>query len=241
MPFRFLTAEWRHLALVTYAVRPERVALHLPDGLVPDTREGHAFVSLVGLEFRNTRVCGVGWPGLRRFPELNLRLYARHPASGTRGVVFVREIVPKRVVAWAARTLYGEPYVAAPMQARRQRSDDAFTVTYRVDWQGREQRLRISGMNAPTTPPDDSLDHFLKEHTWGFGTDGAGRLQRYRVEHPTWTVHPVDAWHLTLDWQHVYGDDWAFLQHQEPASVLLATGSPVEVFWRQPLDEPDAT
>ena len=94
----FLTAEWRNLFLATYSVPPCLLQPRLPAGLELDTRDDCAFVSLVAFQFVNTRVLGVPWPGYRNFPELNLRFYVRH--GGDRGVIFVREIVSERLVAW---------------------------------------------------------------------------------------------------------------------------------------------
>src|SRR3954469_20731239 len=109
----FLTARWSNLCLLTYAVPPALLEPRLPPGLDLDLRDGQAFVSLVAFDFLDTRVLGVPWPGFRNFPEINLRFYARR--GDERGVVFVREWVPQRLVAWLARTLYNEPYAAAAM------------------------------------------------------------------------------------------------------------------------------
>src|SRR3954464_3011883 len=111
MPLSFLTARWSNLCLLTYAAPPALLEPRLPPGLALDLRDGQAFVSLVAFDFLDTRVLGVRWPGYRNFPEINLRFYVRHGAD--RGVVFIREFVPARLVAFLAKTLYGEPYVAA--------------------------------------------------------------------------------------------------------------------------------
>ncbi len=231
MRLPFLTARWSNIALITYAVPPERVAPHLPPGVVPDRREGRAFVSLVTFEFLDLRVLGVPVPGAQRFPEVNLRIYAR---QGERhGVVFVREMVPSRLVTGAARLLYNEPYARVPMQIEQQTPGEAIAMTYRFDWKGREQRLRVTGRMPAAMPDTDSTAHFFKERRWGFGTTRNGRLLRYRVEHPRWALYPVAEHHVTLDWSHVFGADWAFLQEAKPYSVLLAKGSPVTVYWRE--------
>src|SRR5689334_13401141 len=103
MPFPFLTARWENLCLVTYTVPPALLEPRLPPGLTLDTRDGQAFVSLVAFQFLGTRVLGVPWPGYRNFPELNLRYYVRHGEE--RGVVFIREFVPRQLVAWLARAV----------------------------------------------------------------------------------------------------------------------------------------
>ena len=99
-PKPFLTAEWSYLTLFTFAVPPSLLEPRLPPGVELDLRDGRAFVSVVGLDFHDTRVLGVGWPGYRDFADINFRFYAR---SGARaGVVFLREIVPHRFVSWVA-------------------------------------------------------------------------------------------------------------------------------------------
>ena len=105
----FLTARWSNLCLFTYAVPADLLRRRVPPGLELDRREGlagEAFVSLVAFDFLDTRVLGVPWPGFRNFPEINLRFYVRRPTpdgGAERGVVFVREFVPQRLVAWMAR------------------------------------------------------------------------------------------------------------------------------------------
>ena len=80
-----------------------------------DAWQGIKLMSLVGFEFRGTRVLGLSVPGHRDFPEVNLRFYVRGKVSENwrRGVVFVKELLPRRAIAWMARRLYGEPRFAA--------------------------------------------------------------------------------------------------------------------------------
>ena len=111
----FLTATWSNLCLFSYVVDDARLEPFLPPGLHLDRWKGNAVVSLVAFDFLNTKVMGIPWPGFREFPEINLRFYVTD--GDRRGVVFIREYVPRRFVAWLANTLYNEPYVAAPMSS----------------------------------------------------------------------------------------------------------------------------
>lgn len=224
----FLTARWENLALLNYAVPPEVLTPHLPPGLTLDIYDGHAFASLVAFDFLDTRVLGVPWPGFRNFPEVNLRFYVRHGEE--RGVVFIRELVPRWLVAFIARTLYNEPYAATPMRTTRRETPDRLTMAYQFDWKGRRQTLRITGTRPTEMPPADSTAHFFKEHQWGFGTTRGGQTVRYEVTHPVWHTYPVASFDLDLDWAHVYGPAWAFLQDAAPHSVVLAAGSAIKVF-----------
>lgn len=223
----FLRAEWRRLCLLTYAVEPARLEPWLPPGVELDLREGQAFVSLVAFDFLRTRVLGIPWPGYRDFPEINLRFYVRH--GERRGVAFIREFVPRRLIAWAARFLYNEPYSYAPMRSATQRGEGGLEVHHSLRVGGREHTLRVLAEPTPGDDPPDSEAHFFKEHSWGYGTSRGGKLVTYEVRHPVWQTYPVREFELAWDWGLVYGEAWADLADRQPVSVVLAEGSPVAV------------
>src|SRR5262245_38215678 len=108
---RFLTAEWRDLIMANYEVDPSLLASRVPAGTKLDLHEGKCFVSIVGFMFLDTRVLGFLVPFHVNFEEVNLRFYVRREVGEEtrRGVVFVKEIVPRFAIAAVARTLYGEP------------------------------------------------------------------------------------------------------------------------------------
>jgi uncharacterized protein YqjF (DUF2071 family) len=224
----FLRAKWHNLFLASYAVPAGLLERRLPAGLTLDLRDGQAFVSLVAFEFLDTRVLGVGWPGYRDFAELNLRFYVRHGAE--RGVVFVREFVPGRLVAWMARWLYNEPYIAAPLTARKTELPDAIHMEYRLRYAGRWHRIEVTGGKPAIQPAADSVEHFFKEHRWGFGVTRGGKPLRYEVVHPVWDVYPVRSYRLDFDFAAVYGPQWGFLGQAVPYSTVLAAGSDVRVY-----------
>src|SRR5687768_13255913 len=109
---KFLTAEWRDLIMANYEVDPVVLTRQLPAGTKFDLHEGRCFVSLVGFMFLNTRVLRMPVPFHINFEEVNLRFYVvrETEAEIRRGVVFVKEIVPRYAIAQVARKLYGEPY-----------------------------------------------------------------------------------------------------------------------------------
>ena len=94
----FLRAEWRHLAMLNYAVDRSLLASLVPRGTELDEWRGRTYVSMVGFLFLGTRVLGVPIPFHGCFEEVNLRFYVRRRSGDEwrRGVVFVKELVPKR-------------------------------------------------------------------------------------------------------------------------------------------------
>jgi len=98
----FLKAEWRKLALANYIIDKELLVKYLPAGTVLDLWNGNCYVSLVGFMFINTKLLGVKIPLHTNFEEVNLRFYVKRFDKGEwkRGVVFIKEIVPKPAFKW---------------------------------------------------------------------------------------------------------------------------------------------
>ncbi|MEZ6243480.1 MAG: DUF2071 domain-containing protein [Phycisphaerales bacterium] len=222
----FLTARWEHLAIISYAVDDALLTPRLPPGLELDRLDGRACVSLVAFMFRDTRLRGVRVPGHVNFPEINLRFYVR--AGDWRGVLFLREIVPRRMVSAVARLVYNEPYVTRRVEARVRECESEIEVGYTLHDRG-AQRIAVRARSGPILPPEDSVEHWFKEHQWGFGVDRGGRALTYRVDHAPWRVYPDPALTLEFDWGRVYGEEWGRLRDAEPISIVLAEGSGVEV------------
>jgi hypothetical protein len=229
----FLTAEWSNLCIVTYAVEPGFIGRVIPSWLEPDTRDGHAFVSLVAFQFLKTKVLGISWPGFRSFPELNLRVYVKH--GDKRGVYFIREFVPQPLVAWLAKSLYNEPYLAAPLTDAVTRFDEKIEARYQLAYGGRLNTIAVRGSKQSYRPAEDGPEHFFKEHSWGFGQTRTGRPLLYEVTHPVWDIYPLESLAVDLDWSVVYGPEWNFLQAASTYSVVFAKGSGISVFPAVPL------
>ena len=151
----FLRAEWRDLAILNFEVAPSVLEPLVPRGLELDSWEGRHFVSLIGFLFLNTRILGVPFLFHRSFEEVNLRFYVRRPApEGWRhGVVFIKELVPRRAVAFAARILYNEPYVALPMRHRfectQANGAQIRSWTYAWTFHGRDNNLSLTTATTP--------------------------------------------------------------------------------------------
>src|SRR5213082_3950874 len=128
----FLTANWRYLAMLNFAVDSKILAPHVPAGTELDFHNDKTYLSVVGFLFYHTIVCGLPIPRHRDFEELNLRFYVRKKSADTwrRGVVFIREMVPRYAVALVARACYGENYFAGPMKHHIEHLDPNLKVEY---------------------------------------------------------------------------------------------------------------
>lgn len=232
MPQTFLKAEWRKLIMANYAVDPELLKPYLPAHTELDLFNGKCYVSLVGFMFRNTRLKGVRVPLHINFEEVNLRFYVHHTGKDSlrkRGVVFIREIVPRAALSFVANTFYGEKYETLPMHHKWHKAADAIIVGYRWKKAGVWQKLQVTADPAAVPILAGSEEEFITEHYWGYTRLRNGRTSEYEVVHPRWDVYPVKRYAIDLDFGTQYGAQWAHLSSQRPDSVLMAEGSEVTV------------
>jgi len=222
--------------MLNFVVDPKIVAPIVPPGTEIDFENGETFLSVVGFLFLDTRLLGLPIPLHRDFEEVNLRFYVRKKSADTwrRGVVFVRELVPRRAIALVARTFYGENYVALPMKHQIDHVDLKLSVEY--SWRrGRKwESLKMSASGEPQTIPAGSHAEFITEHYWGY-TCFRGGCSEYRVEHPRWKVWSADSFKLSADVAALYGEQFVEPLSAGPRSAFIADGSPIEVLLREQL------
>ena len=226
----FLSANWRYLAMLNFAVEPAILAPLVPPGTELDFEEGETFVSIVGLLFLDTRLLGLPIPRHRDFEEVNLRFYVRRKSADTwrRGVVFVRELVPRRAVALVARAFYGERYLALPMKHEIEHVDLKLNVEY--SWRrGRKwESLKMSASGEPQSIRAGSHAEFITEHYWGYTCVRTG-CSEYRVEHPRWKIWNADSFEFSADVVALYGEQFAKTLAAPPRSTFIADGSAISV------------
>jgi uncharacterized protein YqjF (DUF2071 family) len=226
----FLTAEWRHLVMLNYAVDRRVLGELLPAGTELDDFRGETFVSMVGFLFLKTRLLGVPLPGYGMFEEVNLRFYVRRrgPDGWRRGVVFVREIVPRVAVAAVARLVYNERYTA--MRMRNRIEADPPLVEYEWRHRGRWNWMIARGDGHSAIPPEGSEESFITEHYWGYTRQRDGGTLEYRVDHPQWEVMRASVAALECDAAALYGQEFAEYLSADPSSAFIADGSQIQVY-----------
>jgi uncharacterized protein YqjF (DUF2071 family) len=240
---RFLSARWQNLLMLNYPADPALLKPLVPPGTQLDSWNGKTFVSLVGFQFFDTRVLGVPIPFHQNFPEINLRFYVRRLSSEgwRRGVVFVKEIVPKSLIALVARWCYNENYVAFQMKANAQAASEVVGDNWQVSyaWQEHERWNSISAelSGTPIVAAPGTEEEFITEHYWGYVAQRTGAALEYRVEHPRWRVWRAARATLDCDVARCYGEQFSTALEAEPTSAFLADGSAITVYRGERLDQ----
>jgi uncharacterized protein YqjF (DUF2071 family) len=228
----FLTAEWRHLVMLNYEVDAALLSPLAARGTELDAWQGRTYVSLVGFLFLDTRIKGFPVPFHRNFEEVNLRFYVRRRAEGEerRGVVFIQELVPKRLLAAVARGVYNEKYRALPMSHDIRAEGQRRFIKYEWTASGATHGItaRTSGEPVPLTPGSEA--EFITEHYWGYTQQRDGGSLEYRVAHPSWRVFAETEASFQGNFAAVYGAEYRMLDGATPRSAFVAEGSAITVF-----------
>ena len=226
----FLTAEWKNLLMLNYAVETSLLERYVPAGTELDSFEGTTYLSLVGFQFNSTSVYGFSVPFHQAFEEVNLRFYVKR--SSKRGVVFIREFVPKYAVAAIARFAFNENYSRVPMSHRMELHGECGIVETEYAWGSGSDRcsIWIETEGPSFLPVDGSECQFITEHYWGYAVQQGGGCLEYEVQHPKWRIKSARRAEFSGNLAAFYGAEIARALMRNPDSAFLAEGSPVAVF-----------
>jgi hypothetical protein len=139
-------------------------------------------------------------------------------------------MVPRPVIAFVARTLYNEKYVALPMAHEiRCLGDNRLSVAYRWRSGSRWSNIKLETDGDSKLPVEGSVEQFITEHYWGYAAQPDGGCVEYRVTHPSWKVWQVRQSAFEGDVKTFCGKEITDVLRGKPASAFLAEGSTVTV------------
>ncbi len=228
----FLTAEWRKLVIANYSFDPEILKNYIPNKTELDKWNEITYVSLVGFMFLNTRIKGFRIPFHVNFEEVNLRFYVLHKDKISnqwkRGVVFIKEIVPKRAIVFIANNIFKENYEAMKMKHQWTHSQSVISAEYQ--WEsGKWNSFKVNSIETAYDFKQGSEEEFITEHYWGYTKINNSDTSEYNVQHPKWKMYPVSDYEINVDFAMLYGNEFASLKNNKPLSVFFAEGSEIKV------------
>jgi len=165
-----------------------------------------------------------------------LRFYVRRKAEDgwRRGVVFIKELVPRIAIAFVARKFYNEPYITLPMSHQIEmfhaQTGEIKSVLYFWWFNGNENYLKLTIHGSAQLLREGSEQEFITEHFWGYSAQRDGSTLEFQVEHPRWRVWEAQTTELHCDVANLYGRQFNNSLNRPPSSAFLAEGSNITVY-----------
>lgn len=193
-----MTQRWNDLLYAHWPVSAPEIAALLPEGLHVDTFQGSAWLGVVPFWLDRIKLRGFpSIPGVRRFPDLNLRTYVREERTGTPGVYFFSLDAGSLLAVAAARALFHLPYHWAEMQFQ-QKSEREFAfysrrrfspepVIFKAQYRGLGPSQKLAEGVSGT------LEYFLMERSCLFTNDLGGQPVRANLHHVPWPLEEAEA------------------------------------------------
>lgn len=193
-----LTQRWNDLLFAHWPVPAAAISALLPEWLEVDTFQGSAWLGVVPFWLDRIKIRGVPQvPGVRSFPDLNLRTYVRDRYTGTPGIYCFSLDASNLVAIAVARLFYHLPYYWAEMRLEQQ-SDREFGFYSRRLLAGRQIvfKARYRGL-GPTRKTAEcrsgTFEYFMTERNCLFSSNRAGQPVRANLHYVPWPLEEAEA------------------------------------------------
>lgn len=169
------------------------------------------------------------------FEEVNLRFYVKRLVGNEirRGVVFINETVPNKIVAWLANALYKEHYIAIPTRYNWRLSEHSKDISYRWKVQTKWNAIDVVAGTMQIEMQIGSMEEFIFEHYYGYTKINTKESMEYKVNHGRWTINELRSYVIDCDFGACYGKDFSVLNKIKPKSVYITDGSAVSIDWKR--------
>jgi hypothetical protein len=193
-----MTQRWNDLLFAHWPIPASSIEALLPEWLEADTFQGPAWVGAVPFWLDRIKIRGVPpIPGLRRFPDLNLRTYVRDRVTGTPGIYFFSVDSSNLIAVAVAHALYHLPYCLAEMHLEpRSEREFAFYSRRRFSTRPVIFKARYRGL-GPTRKTAEmrpgSFEYFFTERPCVFSANRSGQPIRANLHHVPWPLEEAEA------------------------------------------------
>jgi uncharacterized protein len=185
--------------------------------------------------FKDTKIFKVPIPYFGTFEEINLRFYVKRKDGDIekRGVVFINETIPYKVVAWMANKLYKEHYTTIPTKHTINIKEDSKQIEYYWKINKVWNSIIVNATTGKAEMHKSSFEEYIFEHYFGYTKIDEANTEEYSIGHPRWKINTIKTYNINCDFEAMYGTAFGHLTKTKPNSIFIAEGSSVNVDWKR--------
>ena len=173
--------EWDDTLFLHYKIPQDILWELLPPGLLLDTYQGEAWLSVVAFRVSNMRLKYLPpVPYASEFDEINFRTYVIK--DGIPGIYFITIETGKLLTALMAKGFIGLDYQKAKIKHRHNR----YNLSKSVD----DSRMHVKYLSLQTLPEKTNLDKWLTERYCAY-TVIHKKMYRFNIHHKPWPLKKI--------------------------------------------------
>ena len=188
----FMRGRWENLIIRTYKCSQSVLQKYLPPDVELDLWKGDALVSMVAFNFSKVKFFGIKVPFHQNFAEINFRTYVKSKKGGMRGVLFLRELAPKMLIATMANFVYNEPFYYLNVKNKYKETATGQNMMYRFKSGKKSGKISIEATKEALNLTIGTLAHFTVDRYISFVKSYfSQKASRYRIHHYPWKRYSV--------------------------------------------------
>ena len=229
----FMRGRWENLIIRTYKCGQTALQKYLPKDVELDLWQGEALVSMVAFNFSKVNFFGIKVPFHQDFAQINFRTYVKSKKDGTKGVLFLRELAPKPIIALMANLVYNEPFYFLNVKNKYSSNPKGQQMMYHFKRGQKTGKVVIQAAKKALDLTTGTLAKFTVDRYVSFVKSTFSTLaNRYDIGHRPWKRYAVEQIDFDDNILDLLPKDITQSLHKTALSTYFVDGSAVEVSTR---------
>jgi len=186
-----MTGNWENLIIKTFSCDAALLEKCLPRDIELDLYQNKALFSMVAFTFSKVKFFGFKIPLHQSFGEINFRCYVKSKIDGTKGVVFIKELAPKPLMALIANGIYNEPFYYKKITKKIISSAIYKDICYSFKSQKKWYAINTTILNEKIKLKTNSLQEFIVDRYIAFVKGRRNTTYEYKINHKPWQLFNI--------------------------------------------------
>ncbi len=219
------------MAMLNFEAKRETLLPYLPAGTEPEDWNGTYFVSLAAFAALNVKIYNkISIPFHGSFEEVNLRFYVKKNLDSEKhGVVYIRQILPKRAAAFLGKKIFFQNSARMRMHHTVTPASPGKSLSVEYFWKSPAQwnSLCMETDGEARLPSDGSAAKFMLDRSLVYVRHPSGITLEQKMPHPPWRVWRSSP-KIICDMEEVFGPELRETL-SVPVSSFLVEGSSMRI------------
>ncbi|MEZ4804270.1 MAG: DUF2071 domain-containing protein [Bacteroidia bacterium] len=217
----------KRIAVIAYRVEPELLYPFLPENTELHYWNNNCLLCLQGYILSDIEIQGYQLPYHKSLQVMNLHFYVKHQNGEDceYGIVYIKNFLSKSLFKILSNHLYNSNSITKITACVEQIEDELISASYSWAYRLKNFSFHVMGNEIPVPYRPDSFEEFISTHQWIFAKTINNKTLQYKMAHSKWQFHQTINVRVKLDFGTEFGEEFYYLNEENPIAVALAEGS----------------